>query len=149
MILVSYILYFYYLYSCCCCTCFFFFLMIRRPPRSTRTDTLFPYTTLFRSPQDEGLLPARRRVVRPRAPAGVGEPRLRRTDHRLPRDPGDPQDTHRAAALRPAEARGARPGAGGGTRPPAARRADGRHERRGEGGTVSLQDRKRKRLNSR
>src|SRR3546814_10612268 len=26
----------------------FFFLMIRRPPRSTRTDTLFPYTTLFR-----------------------------------------------------------------------------------------------------
>src|SRR3546814_20910352 len=33
----------------------FFFLMIRRPPRSTRTDTLFPYTTLFRS-----LLAARR-----------------------------------------------------------------------------------------
>src|SRR3546814_9006327 len=28
---------------------FFFFLMIRRPPRSTRTDTLFPYTPLFRS----------------------------------------------------------------------------------------------------
>src|SRR3546814_15391383 len=27
----------------------FFFLMIRRPPRYTRTDTLFPYTTLFRS----------------------------------------------------------------------------------------------------
>src|SRR3546814_20939632 len=27
----------------------YFFLMIRRPPRSTRTDTLFPYTTLFRS----------------------------------------------------------------------------------------------------
>src|SRR3546814_292518 len=27
--------------------------MIRRPPRSTRTDTLFPYTTLFRSPLDE------------------------------------------------------------------------------------------------
>src|SRR3546814_12974058 len=32
--------------SCCLV---FFFLMIRRPPRSTRTDTLFPYTTLFRS----------------------------------------------------------------------------------------------------
>src|SRR3546814_16663039 len=31
------------------CCFFFFFLMIRRPPRSTRTDTLFPYTTLFRS----------------------------------------------------------------------------------------------------
>src|SRR3546814_18877825 len=34
----------------------FFFLMIRRPPRSTRTDTLFPYTTLFRS--DASLFPA-------------------------------------------------------------------------------------------
>src|SRR3546814_7817726 len=31
------------------CFTVFFFLMIRRPPRSTRTDTLFPYTTLFRS----------------------------------------------------------------------------------------------------
>src|SRR3546814_18138277 len=31
------------------CYTAFFFLMIRRPPRSTRTDTLFPYTTLFRS----------------------------------------------------------------------------------------------------
>src|SRR3546814_16349768 len=47
----------YVLFLCCCilpCVdcylfCFFFFLMIRRPPRSTRTDTLFPYTTLFRS----------------------------------------------------------------------------------------------------
>src|SRR3546814_18628601 len=28
--------------------------MIRRPPRSTRTDTLFPYTTLFRSNRDDG-----------------------------------------------------------------------------------------------
>src|SRR3546814_19968713 len=35
-----------YLYVVCF---LFFFLMIRRPPRSTRTDTLFPYTTLFRS----------------------------------------------------------------------------------------------------
>src|SRR3546814_19629611 len=43
-IFVSYLI---YLYICCCS---FFFLMIRRPPRSTRTDTLFPYTTLFRSP---------------------------------------------------------------------------------------------------
>src|SRR3546814_4407769 len=31
----------------------FVFLMIRRPPRSTRTDTLFPYTTLFRSRSQE------------------------------------------------------------------------------------------------
>src|SRR3546814_12485447 len=37
--------------TCACIYSFvvFFFLMIRRPPRSTRTDTLFPYTTLFRS----------------------------------------------------------------------------------------------------
>src|SRR3546814_17183016 len=34
--------------SCVVIFCFFF-LMIRRPPRSTRTDTHFPYTTLFRS----------------------------------------------------------------------------------------------------
>src|SRR3546814_15109110 len=33
----------------------FFFLMIRRPPRSTRTDTLFPYTTLFRSLANGGV----------------------------------------------------------------------------------------------
>src|SRR3546814_8573680 len=32
----------------------FFFLMVRRPPRSTRTDTLFPYTTLFRSAVGKG-----------------------------------------------------------------------------------------------
>src|SRR3546814_4470256 len=36
------------------CSVLFFFLMIRRPPRSTRTDTLFPYTTLFRSAQQQG-----------------------------------------------------------------------------------------------
>src|SRR3546814_3839890 len=35
--------------ACCIVGTLFFFLMIRRPPRSTRTDTLFPYTTLFRS----------------------------------------------------------------------------------------------------
>src|SRR3546814_7810991 len=34
---------------CKLCLLCVFFLMIRRPPRSTRTDTLFPYTTLFRS----------------------------------------------------------------------------------------------------
>src|SRR3546814_6503132 len=48
--------------SCWLCVVFFF-LMIRRPPRSTRTDTRFPYTTLFRSGHQ---LPALRdqRVVR-------------------------------------------------------------------------------------
>src|SRR6056297_3634269 len=35
--------------SCTLASVYFFFLMIRRPARSTRTDTLFPYTTLFRS----------------------------------------------------------------------------------------------------
>src|SRR3546814_7173470 len=35
--------------SCAVYTIVFVCLMIRRPPRSTRTDTLFPYTTLFRS----------------------------------------------------------------------------------------------------
>src|SRR3546814_1372358 len=40
----------------------FFFLMIRRPPRSTRTDTLFPYTTLFRS-QAQGWSCATKRIV--------------------------------------------------------------------------------------
>src|SRR3546814_1523414 len=34
------------------CVVGFFFLIILRPPRSTRTDTLFPYTTLFRSGRD-------------------------------------------------------------------------------------------------
>src|SRR3546814_3494681 len=60
----------------------FFFLMIRRPPRSTRTDTLFPYTTLFRSP--------RRGSER-----GAGRERPRSRRHRLagpasgePADPG-------------------------------------------------------------
>src|SRR3546814_12872556 len=38
----------------------FFVLMIRRPPRSTRTDTLFPYTTLFRSLLGKPALQAKR-----------------------------------------------------------------------------------------
>src|SRR3546814_13634781 len=42
--------------------------MIRRPPRSTRTDTLFPYTTLFRSGSDEA--PGRQREEHP-APAAA------------------------------------------------------------------------------
>src|SRR3546814_10995735 len=39
-----------------------FFLMIRRPPRSTRTDTLFPYTTLFRSHAIDELRDPRRKA---------------------------------------------------------------------------------------
>src|SRR3546814_12476973 len=41
----------------------FVFLMIRRPPRSTRTDTLFPYTTLFRSPGPMALGPVLPREI--------------------------------------------------------------------------------------
>src|SRR3546814_15669682 len=50
-----------------------FFLMIRRPPRSTRTDTLFPYTTLFRSGGRGGR--ARRAPELPRIARSAG-PRL-------------------------------------------------------------------------
>src|SRR3546814_2020966 len=44
----------------------FFVLMIRRPPRSTRTDTLFPYTTLFRSRKCARSAPFQRRRSRAR-----------------------------------------------------------------------------------
>src|SRR3546814_16706043 len=78
----------------------FFFLMIRLPPRSTRTDTLFPYTTLFRS--------------RSREPIPMNHPSLRdalwrtgalRTlDHALAQslrrlDPDTPDTVLAAAAL--------------------------------------------------
>src|SRR3546814_4990496 len=51
---------------------FFFFLMIRRPPRSTRTDTLFPYTTLFRSiaGHPEGMIKFRVLALTPVVPYG-------------------------------------------------------------------------------
>src|SRR3546814_9645358 len=47
----------------CCLLFFFFFLMIRRPPRSTRTDTLFPYTTLFRSVGREAFFAGKPAIV--------------------------------------------------------------------------------------
>src|SRR3546814_17692733 len=49
-----------------CVYLFFFFLIRRRPPRSTRTYTLFPYTTLFRSVIFLLLSPRRRHDRRPR-----------------------------------------------------------------------------------
>src|SRR3546814_15245111 len=54
----------------------FFCLIIRRPPRSTRTDTLFPYTTLFRSDRrgDVGILD--RRAIDLARGTGVGGARL-------------------------------------------------------------------------
>src|SRR3546814_8380870 len=60
------------MYGCSGIGVFFFFLMIRRPPRSTRTDTLFPYTTLFRSVQAVGEGVGKR-----------GEAALRGVEHRL------------------------------------------------------------------
>src|SRR3546814_5725296 len=72
------------------------FLMIRRPPRATRTDTLFPYTTLFRSPRASGAgsatsccggrrrLPAARSSGTERSSAITIGPKRRRT----PQAPG-------------------------------------------------------------
>src|SRR3546814_13496280 len=69
-----------------------FFLMIRRPPRSTRTDTLFPYTTLFRSaagvvlcpwPAEEDRRPGRPLPVAGRAERGGGAAPARRGEPRL------------------------------------------------------------------
>src|SRR3546814_3103352 len=57
--------------------------MIRRPPRSTRTDTLFPYTTLFRSRRSPGLA-----VPRRGAPRDTGA--RQRRDRATPR-PGPPR----------------------------------------------------------
>src|SRR3546814_3775659 len=69
----------------------FCFFMIRRPPRSTRTDTLFPYTTLFRSAEarrraeDDGIRPDRiigrwRFIVGIHAP-GIFQPAGRSEEH--------------------------------------------------------------------
>src|SRR3546814_11218646 len=57
----------------------FFFLMIRRPPRSTRTDTLFPYTTLFRSVGEE----RERETETDRIAVDRGDDRLRHEQHVL------------------------------------------------------------------
>src|SRR3546814_1040534 len=97
----------------------FFFLMIRRPPRSTLTDTLFPYTTLFRShrlPQVH-LLPARPRAahgLRLRADSARGRLRVDRLhrrwrDRRHPLRGVDRRTARPAHALRAQEAEGLRP----------------------------------------
>src|SRR3546814_12644172 len=51
----------------------FFFLMIRRPPRSTRTDTLFPYTTLFRSWRSSSAIRSAARGSSPRRPSAASK----------------------------------------------------------------------------
>src|SRR3546814_9802523 len=57
-----------------------FFLMLRRPPRSTRTDTLFPYTTLFRSAGAGGKATADLIVIDVLLPAFVNAFGARRFD---------------------------------------------------------------------
>src|SRR3546814_5275108 len=73
--------------------------MIRRPPRSTRTDTLFPYTTLFRAPRQSSIggdnlyLSASAAMGLPGTPLTVSA--------RIGRSSGDARDPARAARLRP------------------------------------------------
>src|SRR3546814_19622471 len=71
-------------------TCFlvFFVLRIRRPPRSTRTDTLFPYTTLFRSSRTETGA-ARLVEDRPRRAVGRSDPILDRREKFVRARPGE------------------------------------------------------------
>src|SRR3546814_18021276 len=71
---------------------FFCFLMIQRPPRSTRTDTLFPYTTLFRSSNVERRRNDRGRRQSP--PAALQRERLLR-----------PRGSNRRQHLQPARRR--------------------------------------------
>src|SRR3546814_13225018 len=68
-----------------CFSCFFF-LMIRRPPRSTRTDTLFPYTTLFRSALD-GFSKRGNDIKAKAEELGVHSPEGRRAITQRTRDP--------------------------------------------------------------
>src|SRR3546814_20108950 len=91
-----------------------FFLMIRRPPRSTRTDTLFPYTTLFRSlcrgesrratadDDDRARIDARARrgrrrfiLLRPHEHRVAHDPRVPRRQRR------DRRRTHRSTRAQP------------------------------------------------
>src|SRR3546814_14938466 len=80
----------------------FFFLMIRRPPRSTRTDTLFPYTTLFRSPRllravgEPGFLPRELPLLQRTDPPG---PDRRR--HRPTAGAREIRPSHRASPIAP------------------------------------------------
>src|SRR3546814_7604680 len=66
----------FYLYYAFCFI--LFFLIIRRPPRSTRTDTLFPYTTLFRSSAPPpNPTPPRARSMSSSATRSLNRPRSR------------------------------------------------------------------------
>src|SRR3546814_1903538 len=67
-----------------------FFLMIRRPPRSTRTDTLFPYTTLFRSLHERSSERRKHQPIRHVCPANCRPTGQRhRRPHREPQQFSD------------------------------------------------------------
>src|SRR3546814_10557846 len=98
------------------CVSQFFFLMIRRPPRSTRTDTLCPYTTLVRSP---GQIPHRDRKhqIRDARDGNRAVPRCRRrlvsvaaagADGAVPRADRPPARWCRVQGARPRDALSAR-----------------------------------------
>src|SRR3546814_5156336 len=78
---------------------FFLFLMIRRPPRSTRTDTLFPYTTLFRSDRLRS-----GRVIGLRAFRGFREGRLRAAHVEQDRKSTRLHSSHSCASRMPSSA---------------------------------------------
>src|SRR3546814_7836109 len=126
----------------------FVFLMIRRPPRSTRTDTLFPYTTLFRSPRrlPRRLHPAHGSAARRRHRL-AGRPAVRHLRHpaaaavalsrRLPRQPlllgaHQPRLAQPARADHPARRARRQAAARGARRDRASASAAGRSTRRSE-----------------
>src|SRR3546814_17378859 len=87
--------------------------MIRRPPRSTRTDTLFPYTTLFRSDEEPEQPPRGRHQPpgdkREPAPAPPREPAAERPGQGRTEGRGqlgDPRERRREAEPRPGPDRG-------------------------------------------
>src|SRR3546814_11084720 len=75
--------------------------MIRRPPRSTRTDTLFPYTTLFRSPPTPGIAGHAGLVCNraSRGPNSIRHPQRRRYTGRMSESP-PAMTSHRPHLLR-------------------------------------------------
>src|SRR3546814_1049123 len=119
---------------------YFFFLMIRRPPRSTRTDTLFPYTTLFRS-QEQRIEQREQRQRRDRLDE-AREPQRHPRDIRVARR----QNRERQADRQPREQRG------GGEQDVRGEQighaCQRRPERTDHPATPRSPDRKRKRLNS-
>src|SRR3546814_15500357 len=83
-------------------TLFFFFLMIRRPPRSTRTDTLFPYTTLFRSAfqAEEAMRAANQNRALEYGERGDDQPRIAKATS-LPGNPGSARSLRRRTRVHP------------------------------------------------